>query len=145
MSLRAIGEAISCYKEEIASVVCFTPSQRHNTEVCMQSYELAQLISQRVNSNKLYLEFLKVPDLSMGLYVIPAGGTDPQSPHTEDEVYYVVSGRAQILVAEENRDVQAGSIVYVAKNVAHRFHSIEEELMVLVFFAPAEYSNKPSY
>src|SRR5215211_7619553 len=106
----------------------------------MQAYELAQLISQRETSNKLYLEFLKVPDLSMGLYVLSAGGTDPQSPHTEDEVYYVVSGRAQILVAEENRDVQAGSIVYVAKNVAHHFHSIEEDLTILVFFAPAEYS-----
>ncbi len=109
----------------------------------MQSFELNQLISQREASNKLYLEFLKVPDMSMGLYVLPADGTDPQSPHTEDEVYYVVSGRAQILVADENRDVQAGSIVYVAKNIAHRFHSIEEELTVLVFFALAEYSNKP--
>jgi len=108
----------------------------------MQAYELAQLISQRESASKLYLEFLKVPDLSMGLYVLPAGGTDPQSPHTEDEIYYVVSGRAKILVAEENRDVQAGSIVYVAKNVAHHFHSIEEELTVLVFFAPAEYSLK---
>ena len=108
----------------------------------MQSFELAQLISQRETSNKLYLEFLKVPDLSMGLYVLPAGGTDPQSPHTEDEVYYVVSGRAQIRVANEDQDVQAGSIVYVSKNVAHRFHSIEEELTLLVFFAPAEYSNK---
>jgi mannose-6-phosphate isomerase-like protein (cupin superfamily) len=107
----------------------------------MEAYEIAQLISQRESSNRLYLEFLKVPDLSMGLYVLPAGGADPQSPHTEDEVYYVVSGRAQILVAEENRDVQAGSIVYVAKNVAHRFHSIAEDLTVLVFFAPAEYSN----
>src|SRR5919197_5870105 len=99
----------------------------------MQSFELSQLISQRESSNKLYLEFLKVPDLSMGLYVLPAGGTDPQSPHTEDEVYYVVSGKAKILVADENRDVQAGSIVYVAKNVAHHFHSIEEELRMLVF------------
>ena len=108
----------------------------------MQAFELPQLISRRSDSNKLYLEFLKVSDLSMGLYVLPAGGTDPQSPHTEDEVYYVVSGRAQVLVAEENRDVQAGSIVYVAKNVAHRFHSIEEDLTVLVFFAPAEYSLK---
>ena len=107
----------------------------------MQAYEIAQLISQRESSNRLYLEFLKVPDLSMGLYVLPAGGADPQSPHSEDEVYYVVSGRAQILVAEESRAVQAGSIVYVAKNVAHRFHSIEEDLTVLVFFAPAEYSN----
>jgi mannose-6-phosphate isomerase-like protein (cupin superfamily) len=108
----------------------------------MQAYEIDQLISQREANNKLYLEFLKVPDLSMGLYVLPAGGTDPQSPHTEDEVYYVMSGRAQILVAEENHNVQSGSIVYVAKNVAHRFHSIEEELRVLVFFAPAEYSLK---
>ena len=108
----------------------------------MQAYELTQLISQREASDKLYLEFLKVPDLSMGLYVLPAGGTDPQSPHTEDEVYYVVSGKAKILVADKNREVQAGSIVYVEKNVAHRFHSIEEELTVLVFFAPAEYSKK---
>ena len=108
----------------------------------MQAYELSQLISQRTSTNKLYLEFLKVPDLSMGLYVLPAGGTDPQSPHTEDEVYYVVSGRAQIKVADENRTVQAGSIVYVEKNVEHRFHSIEEELTVLVFFAPAEYSSR---
>ena len=108
----------------------------------MQAYELADLISQRESSGKLYLEFLNVPDLSIGLYALPAGGTDPQSPHTEDEVYYVVSGRAKILVAEKDRDVQAGSIVYVEKNVAHHFHSIEEDLTVLVFFAPAENSNK---
>lgn len=108
----------------------------------MDAFELGNLISQRKDSNKLYLEFLKVPDLSMGLYVLPAGGTDPQSPHTEDEVYYVVSGRAQIKVADEDLTVQSGSIVYVAKNVEHRFHSIEEELTILVFFAPAEYSLK---
>jgi len=108
----------------------------------MQAYELADLITQRAGSNKLYLEFLKVPGLSMGLYVLPAGGADPQSPHTEDEVYYVVSGRAKINVADEDRDLQGGSIVYVAKNVEHRFHSIDEELTVIVFFAPAEYSNR---
>lgn len=108
----------------------------------MQSFELAPLLEERKQSNKLYLEFLKVPDLSMGLYILPAGGVDAQLPHTEDEVYFVVIGKAKIKVAHEDRAVQAGSIVYVAKNVEHRFHSIEEELTVLVFFAPAEYSNK---
>jgi mannose-6-phosphate isomerase-like protein (cupin superfamily) len=108
----------------------------------MDAFELPQLVSQRKESNKPYLEFLKVPGLSMGVYVLPAGGEDPQSPHTEDEVYYVVSGRAKIGVADEDRAVQAGSIIYVAKNVEHRFHSIEEELTVIVFFAPAEYSNR---
>jgi mannose-6-phosphate isomerase-like protein (cupin superfamily) len=108
----------------------------------MQAFELAQLESQQKSGGKLYLEFLRVPDLSIGLYVLPAGGTDPQSPHTEDEVYYVTSGKAKITVGKEDRDVGAGSIVYVAKNVEHRFHSIEEELNVLVFFAPAEYTLK---
>ena len=108
----------------------------------MQAFELGQLIDQRGKSGKLYLEFLRVPDLSMGLYELPAGGADPQLPHTEDEVYYVVKGRASIKVADEDRPVQAGSLIYVAKNVEHRFHSIEEDLTILVFFAPAEYSQK---
>ena len=108
----------------------------------MQAFEIAPLLEERKQLDKPYLEFLKVPDLSMGLYVLPADGVDAQLPHTEDEVYCVVSGKAQIKVADEDRDVQAGSIVYVAKNVEHRFHSIEAELTLLVFFAPAEYSNK---
>src|SRR5687767_8831151 len=116
---------------------CGPSSIVYRQEHPMQAYELTQLISQRTDSNKAYLEFLKVSDLSMGLYVLPAGGTDTQSPHTEDEVYYVVSGLAKIKVADEDRVMQAGSIVYVAKNIEHRFHSIEQDLTLLVFFAPA--------
>lgn len=104
----------------------------------MQAHELHEVQqAQRVNGQRWH-EFLRVPDLSMGLYVLPAGGADPQQPHTEDEVYYVVSGRGQIMVDGEDRPVLAGSIVYVAKGLEHRFHSIEEELQILVFFAPAE-------
>jgi mannose-6-phosphate isomerase-like protein (cupin superfamily) len=76
----------------------------------------------------------------MGLYELPAGGIDPQQPHTEDEVYYVVSGRALIRVGNEDQRVSAGSIVFVAANVEHRFHTITEDLSILVFFAPAEYT-----
>ena len=108
----------------------------------MHAFELAELVDKRKQAGRLYLEFLKVPDLSTGVYELPAGSADPQSPHTEDEVYYVAKGKARIRVADEDRPVQAGSIVYVAKNVEHRFHSIEEDLTVLVFFAPAEYTNK---
>ena len=131
----------------IASLTGGAPrsSTRRNTDMGarMQAFDLARLIFQQKSSETLYFEFLRVPDLSMGLYVLPAGGTDPQSPHAEDEVYYVVSGVAQVKVGEEDRAVKAVSIVYVAKNVEHRFHSIEEELRILVFFAPAEYSLQP--
>jgi mannose-6-phosphate isomerase-like protein (cupin superfamily) len=108
----------------------------------MNAFELTDLSQQHAQLGKLYLEFLRVPTLSMGIYRLPAGGTDPQLPHTEDEVYYVISGKAQINVDGEARPVQAGSIVFVAANVPHKFHSIEQDLAVLVFFAPAEYTLK---
>ena len=92
---------------------------------------------------KAYYEFLRSDSLSMGIYELPAGATDPQRPHTEDEVYYLVSGRAMIRVGDEDRVVEPGSIVYVAANLEHRFHTITEDITMLVFFAPAEYSLQP--
>lgn len=104
----------------------------------MLAFDLSTLEEEHRAVGKLWLEFLRVPDLSMGLYVLPAGGVDPQQPHTEDEIYYVLSGRGQIRVAAEDRAIETGTIVYVGANIEHRFHSIEEELRLLVFFAPAE-------
>jgi quercetin dioxygenase-like cupin family protein len=106
----------------------------------MHVFEIAELFAAQTRSDKAYLEFLRVPSLSVGLYVLPAGGIDPQQPHTEDEVYYVVGGRGMIQVGAEDRAVETGAIVFVAAGVEHRFHSITEELKILVFFAPAEYS-----
>lgn len=104
----------------------------------MKAFELEQLLVERARSNAPYLEFLRVPDLSVGLYALKAGDQDPQDPHQQDEVYYVLRGRGKIRVGSEDRGVQAGSIVYVPKHVEHRFHSIAEDLQILVFFAPAE-------
>lgn len=106
----------------------------------MQAFTMKDLIGQHQEQGKLYLEFLRVPALSAGLYVLPAGSADPQLPHTEDEVYYVVSGRGAILVRDENREVEAGTLIFVPALLEHRFHSITEDLRVIVFFAPAEYS-----
>lgn len=108
----------------------------------MDAFELSQLLEHHKEAGKLYLEFLRVPSMSLGLYVLPAGGNDPQQPHGEDEAYYVLSGRGSIRVGSEDRKVQAGSIVFVAAQVEHRFHSIEEDLNLLVFFAPAEGSSQ---
>ena len=108
----------------------------------MDAFTLPDLIAAREQSGELYLEFLHVPAMSAGVYQLAAGSEDPQEPHTEDELYYVVQGRAQIRVGNENVSVEAGSLVFVAANVQHRFHTISEDLTVLVFFAPAEYSRK---
>ena len=106
----------------------------------MNLYQIGELITQQAAGDALYLEFLRMPDLSMGLYVLAAGSVDPQQPHSEDEVYYVVSGVGMILVGDKDQQVRAGSIIYVEKGVDHRFHSITRDLQILVFFAPAESS-----
>lgn len=91
-----------------------------------------------LSDDEPWVEFLRRDSLSVGVYRLPAGSTDPQDPHAEDEVYYVVSGRATIEVAGERSPVEAGDVVFVEREVDHRFVDIEEELVVLVFFAPAE-------
>jgi mannose-6-phosphate isomerase-like protein (cupin superfamily) len=106
----------------------------------MEAFELVQLIDQQNQSGQDYLEFLRVPSLSAGLYTLPAGAVDTQEPHTEDEIYYIISGRGFIQVDQESRPVEAGSLVFVKAYVDHRFHTITEDLRVLVIFAPAEYS-----
>ena len=110
----------------------------------MDAFELAQLVTECSQSGSQYLEFIRKPSLSVGLYMLSAGAIDQQEPHTEDEVYYVVSGRASIQVANESRPVEAGSVVFVQANIEHRFHTITEDLTILVFFAPAEYSQAVS-
>lgn len=104
----------------------------------MDAWDLAMIDADRTTAGQRYREFLRVPDLSAGLYVLEAGAADPQSPHGEDELYYVVSGRGRITVGEEIRDVHAGSLVFVAARVPHRFHEIAERLEILVVFGPAE-------
>ncbi len=104
----------------------------------MDAFELATLEAERAAGTRPYLEFLRVPALSGGLYTLEPGATDGQSPHSEDEVYLVMTGRARITVADEVREVGPGSVVYVAAHVPHRFHDIVERLAVIVVFAPAE-------
>jgi mannose-6-phosphate isomerase-like protein (cupin superfamily) len=108
----------------------------------MDAWELDELEAARAESGRLYHEFISVPDLSGGLYVLEAGATDPQSPHTEDELYIVMSGRANVRVGDEVRAIKTGSVVFVGAGVEHRFHDIEERLVLLVMFGPAEYARQ---
>src|SRR5258706_14123369 len=100
--------------------------------------QLSDLIEERRRDDKRYLEFLRVPAMSAGVYVLAPGTSDPQKPHQQDEMYYVVRGRARMKSGSEDQAVGEGSVIFVAAHVEHRFYDIAEELVVLVFFAPAE-------
>jgi mannose-6-phosphate isomerase-like protein (cupin superfamily) len=90
-----------------------------------------------------WVEQLRVPDLSVGTYCIPAGGLDEQSPHTEDEVYVVTAGRARLVTPGGSAEVGPGSVAFVPAGEEHRFEDVTEDLALLVVFGPAEGSRAP--
>jgi mannose-6-phosphate isomerase-like protein (cupin superfamily) len=107
------------------------------------AFSLAELVERRAAAGNPYLEFLSVPDLSLGLYVLGAGEVDRQQPHTEDEAYVVLAGRARFTAAGVTRDVGPGDTLFVGAGVDHRFHDITDELRLIVAFGPAEGSRAP--
>ena len=81
---------------------------------------------------------------AVGTYCIPVGGLDGQSPHTEDEIYVVTAGRAQIETPGRTAEVGPGAVIFVPAGEEHRFTDVTEDLVLLVMFGPAYGSRSPS-
>lgn len=99
---------------------------------------LDDIVEQRLRQGSEYLEFLRVPAMSAGVYVLAAGSTDRQTPHKQDELYYVVQGKARMRAGDHDQSVTRGSLIFVPAHIDHQFYDIEQDITVLVFFAPAE-------
>ena len=107
------------------------------SEHSSKAFRLPRLVADQAKAGEEWREFFRVKALSLGVYSLKKGALDKQSPHKQDEIYYVVSGRAVLTVEGEDHPVEPGSVVYVAALAKHRFHDITDDLTTLVFFAPA--------
>jgi mannose-6-phosphate isomerase-like protein (cupin superfamily) len=105
------------------------------------SFLADNLVRANSASDQRYTEFLRVPAMSAGIYALPAGGEDLQKPHEQDEMYYVLSGRSKFICEGNVIDVVPGSCIYVARHAVHRFFEIEDDLKIMVLFAPEERSS----
>ena len=103
-------------------------------EPTWEVFELGRLLEKKEQMTFPYLEFVRAPSLSCGIYSLAAGAKDLQGPHDEDEVYFVISGRALLRMGDEEHEVKAGSVIFIAATAEHRFVEIEEDITLLVFF-----------
>lgn len=132
----------------IISAVCvpllFTPQAKsqqkmtEQTEKAWQAFEMKDLQKQLEESGKPWLPFLDVSTLNCGVYSLARGAEDKQSPHKQDEVYYVLEGEATLEVDNESIPATMGSVIFVKAGAVHRFLNIEKDLKLLVFFSTAE-------
>jgi len=104
-------------------------------------FDLDDLNKQRAEEKRAYLSFLNVDSMHCGVYHLAAGSKDGQQPHAEDEVYYVKSGKGKFTYGDKETDVSEGAVLFVPAKMEHRFHSIEEDLTLLVFFSKAKPKN----
>ena len=100
-----------------------------------QVIDLAEVRERFEGAPVEYLEMLNVPALSCGLYKLAAGSKDMQAPHDEDEVYFVLEGKARMHLGDEERNVTPGSLLFVRAATEHSFFEIEEDMLLLVLFA----------
>jgi mannose-6-phosphate isomerase-like protein (cupin superfamily) len=104
----------------------------------LKAHAISDLVAAGAGVGRPYVEFVREESMSVGVYVLPAGGIDRQKPHTEDEVYVVLSGTALFTAGDQTRPVQRGDTLFVAAGTRHRFYDITDELRLIVVFAPPE-------
>ena len=102
----------------------------------MEPIQINDVCEQLEQEDELFNEFLRRDSMSLEVYRLEAGAADPQDPHTEDEVYYIVTGSAKIRIGDDVHAVDSGDIIFVEREVKHYFFDIESELITLIFFAP---------
>ena len=102
------------------------------------TFELDQLREKYVGAGSSYNEFLRRRGMSVGLYVLPVGAEDKQTPHSADEVYVVLQGRGRVRVVDEQVEVKPGSVISVDHGEDHQFLDVTEDLHMLVVFAPPD-------
>jgi quercetin dioxygenase-like cupin family protein len=104
----------------------------------MNLFRLDDLMARQRAGSEPWVEFLSVPDLTLGVYVLEAGAVDDQEPHTEDELYVILAGRSQFTCGDDTRDVGPGDTIHVPAGVPHRYHDITDALRIIYAFAPRE-------
>ena len=122
----------------VASAAAAALSKAADPGIKFASWKIEDLEAKRQNSGKPWHQFFDNQTMFMGVYSLAASATDGQGPHKEDEIYYVVAGKAKFRAGEEETSVEKGSVLFVKAGVSHKFHTIEQALEVLVFFSKAK-------
>lgn len=111
------------------------PAAQGEREAGWRSFDLDELLQQRAARGVVWLPFLDEPAMRAGIYHVPAGGDDRQSPHDDDEVYWVSSGAARMTIDDQEFEVAEGDVIYVGAGVTHRFHDVSSDLDLVVVFS----------
>jgi len=74
---------------------------------------------------------------SLLIEVYAPRGSDPQQPHTRDEIYVVATGTGEFVCGDSRKTFGPTDLLFVAAGVEHRFENFTDDLVVwVVFYGP---------
>jgi mannose-6-phosphate isomerase-like protein (cupin superfamily) len=79
-----------------------------------------------------YIELFRHGTLSIELYA--PRNSDPQTPHTRDEIYVIISGSGRFRRATEETVFGPGDVLFVPAGEQHRFIEFGDDFATWVFF-----------
>ena len=110
----------------------------------MSHVQTAELLEEIPDDESAHLEVLEEDSMTVEVGRYPAGESAAKNPHTEDEIYVIISGSGTARVGDETYSIEAGDVVFVEQGTEHDFFDIEEDITALIVFAesdnPASYS-----
>ncbi len=61
-------------------------------------------------------------------------GSDPQQPHSRDEVYVVAQGTGEFVCGDEREAFRPDDLLFAAAGVPHHFENFSDDFAVWVIF-----------
>lgn len=74
---------------------------------------------------------------TMHVEIFAPQGIDTQTPHAQDELYFVISGTGEFVRSGQRRPFGPGDAIFVPAGEEHRFENFSDDLTVwVVFYGP---------
>lgn len=71
---------------------------------------------------------------SMSVELYAPSEIDPQTPHAQDELYFIHAGTGSLVVADVTHSFAAGDCFFVSARVTHRFIDFSKDFSTWVVF-----------
>ena len=84
------------------------------------------------DGDKRYFYPIRHGTMRVGIYA--PRGSDPQQPHTQDELYIVQTGTGIFVKGDERRPFKPGDVIFVEAGITHRFEDFSDDFETWVVF-----------
>lgn len=122
------------FTSELDAVVVLTQLPPVPSDPEVVAFTLEDMVAARDLEMNVFTPLLETALLSLGMYMLPKGGSDDLLTHDFDEFKIVVNGGGRFDLGSGGFEAGPGSIVFIEDRVPHQFRRISDDIDLLVIW-----------